>query len=56
MSDPRCYSLTLPTVRWHLSWTKVRHNDYDRAPLDYLSNDDVDRFYDYHKSLSAIIR
>eukprot|EP00752_Nemacystus_decipiens_P009969 g8891.t1 len=40
----------------HGQVVQVRHNDYDRAPLDYLSNDDVDRFYEYHKSLSAIIR
>ncbi|CAN0368975.1 unnamed protein product, partial [Scytosiphon promiscuus] len=35
---------------------QVRHNDYDRAPLDYLSNEDVDLFYEHHKTLSAIIR
>lgn len=35
---------------------KVRHNDIHRAPLDYLSADDIDRFYEYHKSLTAIIR
>ncbi|CAM9264368.1 unnamed protein product [Pylaiella littoralis] len=35
---------------------QVRHNDYDRAPLDYLSTDDVDRFYEHHTSLSKIIR
>lgn len=35
---------------------KVRHNDIHRAPLDYLSADDIDRFYEYHKSLTAILR
>ncbi|CAM9549273.1 unnamed protein product [Scytosiphon promiscuus] len=35
---------------------QVRHNDYDRAPLDYLSNEDIDLFYEHHKTLSAIIR
>ncbi|CAB1102385.1 unnamed protein product [Ectocarpus sp. CCAP 1310/34] len=35
---------------------QVRYNDYDRAPLDYLSNEDIDRFYEYHASLSKIIR
>lgn len=37
-------------------FAKVRHNDYDRAPLDGLSNDDIDRFYEHHKSLSALLR
>lgn len=35
---------------------KVRYNDYDRAPLDYLSNEDIDSFYAHHQKLSAIIR
>ncbi|CAM9285762.1 unnamed protein product [Hapterophycus canaliculatus] len=35
---------------------QVRYNDYDRAPLDYLSNDDIDQFYEHHQTLSAIIR
>ncbi|CAM9977623.1 unnamed protein product, partial [Sphacelaria rigidula] len=35
---------------------QVRHNDYDRAPLDHLSNEMIDQFYEHHTRLSRVIR
>lgn len=50
---PRTLVIIVCSVR---SFVKVRHNDYDRAPLDHLSNDDIDRFYEHHNALAKIIR
>jgi trimethyllysine dioxygenase len=35
---------------------QMRHNDYDRAPLDHLSNEDIDAFYTHHSALTELIR
>lgn len=35
---------------------KVRYNEGYRAPLDYLSPNDIDQFYEHHQSLIAIMR
>ncbi|CAM9165186.1 unnamed protein product [Discosporangium mesarthrocarpum] len=35
---------------------QVRHNDSDRAPLDLLSDEELDRFYCHHQALTRIIR